>query len=222
MTSPRIVLLHATTVAIGAIAQAFATLWPEAETVNLLDDSLSFDRAREDTLSERMIDRFVTFGRYAAGIGADGVLVTCSAFGPAIERLAGVVQVPVVKPNEAMFEAALASGKRIGMLATFKPSIATMEEEFADFVLERQSSAVLKTILVEEAMESLRRGDTETHNRLLAERAADLAEMDVVMLAHFSTAIAAKQVGARIAAPVLTAPDAAVQRMRAALENAGP
>lgn len=42
----RIVLLHATPVAMAPIQSAFADRWPEAEIVNLLDDGLTIDRAR--------------------------------------------------------------------------------------------------------------------------------------------------------------------------------
>src|SRR5258708_32084238 len=105
--SPRIVLLHATPVAMQPVQTAFSTLWPEAETINLLDDGLSIDRAREDELSESLLDRFVDFGQYGQRMGAAGILITCSAFGPAIAKLAGTVQVPVLKPNEAMFQAAI-------------------------------------------------------------------------------------------------------------------
>ena len=42
----RIVLLHATPVAMAPIHTAFSEIWPEAELVNLLDDGLSIDRAR--------------------------------------------------------------------------------------------------------------------------------------------------------------------------------
>jgi len=216
-TRPRIVLLHATPVAIDPIQNSFARKWPDAELVNLLDDSLSTDRAKDHDLTPRMIERFATLGQYAFSLGAAGILVTCSAFGPAIERLAQELPVPVLKPNEAMFEAALARGKRIGMLATFAPSVVTMTEEFDEFVRRSGSQATLETIVVDHAMAALRKGDAETHNTLIAARAPELAGCDAVMLAHFSTSRAVGPVGAAITAPVLTAPDSAVDRLRTML-----
>ena len=217
--SIRIVLLHATPVAMEPIHAAFAEVWPEAETINLLDDGLSVDRAREHELSEQMIARFVRFGRYGHDMQADGILATCSAFGRAIERLASEVPVPVLKPNEAMFEAALEHGNRVGMLATFGPAVASMTEEFNDYLSKQQASqrantCELKTILVAGAIEALKNGDAARHNALVAERAIELADCDVVMLAHFSTSRAAEAVRAMITVPVLTAPHAAVIRMR--------
>ena len=41
----RIALIHATPAAVGPIKDAFAEAWPEPDLVNLLDDSLSRDRA---------------------------------------------------------------------------------------------------------------------------------------------------------------------------------
>lgn len=216
----RIVLLHATPVAMAPIQSAFAERWPDAETVNLLDDGLSLDRGREPgAISGAMVERFVRFGRYGHDMGADGILITCSAFGPAIDRLIETVPVPVLKPNEAMFRAAIARGQRIGMLATFGPSIGTMTDEFEAFVAETGSRARLRTVLVEDAMAHLRAGDAETHNRLIAARAPELADCDAIMLAHFSTSRAAEAVRAVVDVPVLTAPHAAVDRMRQMVET---
>lgn len=212
---PRIVLLHGTPVAVDPIQKSFAARWPEAEVVNLLDDSLSVDRAKDHDLTMRMFERFTELGGYARRIGADGVLVTCSAFGPAIERMAKELPVPVLKPNEAMFRAALTKGTKIGMLATFAPSVVTMTEEFDAFVRETGSKATLKTIVVDGAMDALRKGDAQTHNELVAARAPELAGCDAIMLAHFSTSRAADKVGAVVSTPVLTAPDAAVDRLKA-------
>jgi hypothetical protein len=37
---------------------------------------------------------------------------------------------PVLKPNEAMIEQAAARGRRIGLLSTFEPTLASMAQEF--------------------------------------------------------------------------------------------
>ena len=216
----RIVLLHATPVAMEPIRSAFAARWPEAEPVNLLDDGLTIDRARDAALTDALTERFVAFGLYGQSLGAAGILVTCSAFGPAIDRLAAACVVPVLKPNQAMFEAAAAHGARIGMLATFAPAVPTMTAEFDGFVAERGGAATLETIVVDGAMDALRAGDAETHNRLIAARARALDHCDAIMLAHFSTSRAFAAVRAAVATPLLSAPSSAVDRMRALVAGA--
>ncbi|WP_405402132.1 aspartate/glutamate racemase family protein [Paracoccus sp. Ld10] len=203
------------------VATAMRVLWPEAEAVNLLDDGLTLDRAKEgETISETLTERFVDFGRYAYRIGADGILVTCSAFGPAIDRMAQVLPIPVVRPNEAMFRDAITAGSRIGMLATFGPAVSTMAEEFDSFAAETCSTATLTTIVVDDAIDLLRAGDVASHNRLVAARAPEFAGCDAIMLAHFSTSRAAEMVRAAVSVPVFTAPEAAVSRMKHLIEHA--
>ena len=130
----RIGLIHATPLAVQPIAASFAALWPQARLHNILDDSLSVDRARDGRLTEAMTQRFIDLSHYAVGCGCEALLFTCSAFGPAIEAAAARSGVPTFKPNEAMFDAALAVAPadavlRIGLLATFEPSIESMAQE---------------------------------------------------------------------------------------------
>lgn len=219
MAAPRIVLIHATPVAMAPIAQAFARDWPEAELTNRLDDGLMRDRDREGLLSEAMIDRFMAFVRQGYAAGADGILATCSAFGAAIERLSAELPVPVLKPNAAMFDAALDHGDRIGMVATFGPAVAGMEAEFREAAAGR--SAHLRTMVADGALDRLRAGDATGHDRIVADAAATLGDCDAVMLAQFSMATAIGAVRQRVTMPVLDAPGAAVRRLRALVE-AGP
>ena len=213
----RIALIHATPVAVDPVKAAFAALWPEADTVNLLDDSLSRDRATAGRLDDAMLRRFQDLADYGIGFGASGILFTCSAFGPAIQAVADRLAIPVLKPNEAMFDAALSQGRRIGMLTSFGPSVASMQEEFDELAKARGSDAAIEIVLVEPAMAALAAGDGPAHDRLLAEAAPRLAGCDVVMLAQFSTARARPSVAAAIDCPVLTSPDSAVARLKAAI-----
>src|SRR3954469_20483782 len=105
----RIALIHALRHSPPPIEASFARLWPEATLMNLLDDSLSADLARDGRLNDTMTERFLSLGRYAAGTGADAILFTCSAFGPCIDAVARQhARMPVLKPNEAMVEHAAA------------------------------------------------------------------------------------------------------------------
>ena len=214
MPKTRIALIHAVAVAIEPVQSAFMELWPDADVVNIFDDSLSPDRARDADLTEAMTGRIVDLGRYALATGADGILYTCSAFGPAIEAFAKTTDRPVLKPNEAMFRRALKAGKRIGMLATFPPSVASMEEEFRQMADEEKVSATIQTVLDADAMAALKQGDAATHNKRLAEASSKLAGCDAILLAHFSTSRAFEAVSAVVSCPVLTSPGAAVEELR--------
>lgn len=216
---PRIALIHATPVAVEPIAAAFAMLWPEAEPVNILDNSLSVDRAKSAALTAALEVRIGDLAVYGRSIGADAILFTCSAFGAAIERAGKTLDVPVLKPNEAMFEEALAFGDRIGMIATFAPAVATMEAEFVEDARRFRPTARLATCLAADAMSALRSGDAETHNQLVAERCAVLTDVDAVMLAHFSTARALEASRAIASWPVLSSPAAAVRKLRRLLSS---
>jgi aspartate/glutamate racemase len=214
---PRIALIHATPLAVQPIEDAFQALWPEAERANVLDDALSRDRARTPELTPAMGGRIQALADYAIDrLSADGVLFTCSAFGEAIEAAARAASVPLLKPNEAMFEAALEHGQRIGMLATFPASVDSMEEEFQVLAAERGVSASITSVCVPEAMAALARGDAETHNRLLAAAAAQLPACDAIMLAQFSTSVALEAVQACVPVPVLTSPNSAVRKLQRA------
>lgn len=207
----RITLIHALKHSIVPIEASFARLWPEARLMNLLDDSLSADLARDGKLTPAMTERFLTMGRYAASTGADGILFTCSAFGPCIEAVAREhAPMPVLKPNEAMIEQAVAKGKTIGLLSTFPPTLVSMPPEFP-------AQVALVPKLAAGALAALDRGDRAEHDRLLVEASKDLRDCDLIALAQYSMAPAAERVADATGRPVLTTPDSAVTKLKALL-----
>ena len=216
----RIALIHALKHSIAAIEEAFGRLWPEARLANLLDDSLSADLAREGALTDGMTDRFLTLARYAKATGADGILFTCSAFGPCIEACAReLAPMPVLKPNEAMIEDAVAMvgrGGRIGLLASFAPTLASMPAEFAIMA----PDIVVVPQLADGAMAALDRGDGEAHDAAAAAAARSLADCDVIALGQFSLARAAGKVSDTAGRPALTTPDSAVNKLKRMLDAA--
>ncbi|WP_225708816.1 aspartate/glutamate racemase family protein [Bradyrhizobium cenepequi] len=204
----RIALIHALKHSIQPIESTFARLWPETRLMNLLDDSLSADLARDGRLTDAMTERFLALGRYVVSTGADAILFTCSAFGPCIEAVARAhAPMPVLKPNEAMIEQAARSGHRVGLLSTFPPTLVSMPPEFP-------ASIELVPKLAEGALAALDRGDRAQHDRLVVEASNDLRDCDVIALAQYSMAPAARAVEQASGRPVLTTPDSAVLKLK--------
>ena len=207
----RIALVHALKHSIVPIEASFARLWPDAKLMNLLDDSLSADLARDGRLTDAMTERFLNIGRYVTSTGSDAILFTCSAFGPCIEAVARQhAPMPVLKPNEAMIEQAVKQGRKIGLLSTFPPTLASMPREFP-------SSVEVVPKLAEGAMAALDRGDRAEHDRIVTEASQHLRGCDVVALAQYSMAPVATMVAEATGRPVLTTPDSAVAKLKTAL-----
>jgi len=200
------------------IAKAFQRRWPQAQTFNLLDDGLPADLERDGRLTEAMTARIGRLADHAVAAGAQGVLFTCSAFGPAIVAAAQRLAQPVLRPDEAMFAAALRAGRRIGLLATFEPAIASTRENFMAQATELGLAPQLEIVCVPAAIAAARAGDVATHDRLVTEAAPQLAHCDAVMLAHFSTSTALEPVQTLLPCPVFSAPEAAVDALRLRLQ----
>ena len=207
----RIALIHALKHSAAPVEAAFARTWPEATLMHLMDTSLSADLAAEGALTPRMTERFLTLARYAAGTGAAGILFTCSAFGPCIEACGrDLSPMPVLKPNEAMIEEA-APYRRIGLLASFPGTLASMPPEFPP-------GTQLTPVLAEGALAALDAGDIATHDRLILEAAHRFGpEVEAIALGQFSIAHMADAIGKATGKPVLTTPDSAVRKLKGML-----
>ena len=218
---PRIALIHALAHSPPPINAALARDWPEAERMNLLDDSLSADLARSGRLDQAMTRRFLALADYCVDQGADAILFTCSAFGPCIAAVAARhAGLPVLKPNEAMIEEAQAlaaqrGGRigRIGLVASFAPTLLAMPPEF---------SAAHQPLcaLAQGALDALDAGDLAAHDDSAVAAAVSLLAQgcSVIALAQFSLARAAPLVAQCTGLPVLSTVDSAVRKLRRLVE----
>jgi Asp/Glu/hydantoin racemase len=125
--------------------------------------------------------------------------------------------IPVLKPNEAMLDAALAAGTRVGLVATFAPSIPALKAELEVMARAKKQSVTVTTRTLPDALAALQSGDAGTHDRLIAEAAAELMHCDALVLGQFSMASAARLIPAQTGCRVLTSPDSAVIRLRETL-----
>ncbi len=211
---PRIALIHALSHSLAPINAALARDWPQAQRMNLSDDSLSADLAAQGQLDEAMTARFQALGDYAVATGAQAILFTCSAFGPCIDAVARRhAALPVLKPNEAMIaevtQLHAQRGGPIGLLASFQPTLDSMPREFP-------ARFELRLALADGAMAALNAGDRDTHDARVLQAALGLAAQgcSAIALAQFSLAHCRAAVAQATGLRVLTTVDSAVRALR--------
>ena len=213
--SKQISLIHATREAIAPVEAAFRDLWPDAVHWSLLDESLTMDLAvAGGQLTPALTDRFLALAAYAAERRPDGILFTCSAFGAAIDEVARTYDVPVLKPNEAVLEEALARGGRVGLLATHPQTLPDMTAEMEKLAGTRGTDLTVVPLLVEGAWADLGAGNRAAHDRAVVEAAPDLSDCGAIVLAQFSMAPLASEISDKTGLPILTSPHAAVAEMK--------
>ena len=220
----RVALIHALEESVQPARAAFSECWPESYAFDLLDTSLAEDFAHSGKLDADMVGRFQALAQYAAGstgIGgrAAGILFTCSAFGPAIDAVKACSPIPVLRPNESAFEAALQMGCRLGLLVTFGPSKQSLETELRSMAAEKGQTVEIRTVLAEGALAALKRGHGHEHDRIVAEAAVGLGAVDAIILGQFSLARARDVVTAACRRPVITTPHSAVLALRHRIEQ---
>jgi aspartate/glutamate racemase len=223
MIELKVVLIHATELAVKPVSTAFQQLWPQARCMNVLDDGLTSDLIRAGSLTDSMVARMVSLAKYSQSAGAHGILYTCSAFGAAIDEAKKTVDLPILKPNEAMFDEALdiceklGGRRRIGLLTTFKPASVTMRDELEVAIHARNLPVQVESACDQKAIEALNVGDVGMHDQLVVDLARTLVECDVLLLGQFSMARSQKLVADATQKTVLSSPDSAVRRLKSML-----
>lgn len=219
-TAPKIALISAVTAAIAPARDALDELYPAAEVWNILDDRLLSDADERGGLDDALRARMTRLIDHALAEGADGVLLTCSLYGPVATGTRR--DVPVLAPDEAAFREIAASGyDRVLVVASFDGAKEDSIERLETELRAAGSSTVVTGIAVPEAMAATKAQDAEALRAALIAACLPLAPtVDAVFLAQYSLAPAARDLAAAIGIPVLSGPASSAAELRDRLDAA--
>ena len=203
MTAP-LALFHTGQAHVSTFGPLIAQLAPEIPLVHHVRQDL-LDAAQPRGLTPGIRRRAVREMLGLADAGAATVLCTCSTLGPAAETAADLSDVPILRVDRPMMEAALDRGPRIAVAAclasTIGPTRALLERVAADCGVRPE----VTEILLAEAWPLFAAGNRAGYATAIAqglERAAP--EVDAVILAQASMAPAAER--CTLPVPVLSSP----------------
>ena len=213
-------LVHTSATLVPVFAQLCREKLPGVNVFNIADDSLVKGIMKAGSLTPVIARRVAGYLESAELAGADYIMVTCSSIGAAVEAGAKLIGVPVLRVDQPMADKAVATGKKIGVVATLRTTL----EPTADLISRRAAMAgkqiELTSRLCEGAFEALMSGDTTGHDGKVAAALKELAQQaDVIVLAQASMARvveALKPEEKRV--PILASPNIAVEYLATVLK----
>lgn len=219
MKKKRLGLVHTSATLVPVFAALCKERLPGVEVFNIADDSLVRGIREAGSLTATIARRVAGYLESAELAGADYIMVTCSSIGAAVEAGAKLVGVPVLRVDQPMADLAVATGKRIGVVAT----LSTTLEPTADLISRRAAIAgkkiELTSKLCEGAFEALMSGDATTHDAKVAAALKELSQqVDVIVLAQASMARVVDTLAPEDKrVPILASPDIAVDYLATVL-----
>lgn len=215
-----VAIVHTSFVSVEPFALLFAELGPDVTLRHVVDADVLVTVRRVGGVDGSVEERMRTHYHAAARSGCDAILNTCSSVGEVADRLAGELDVPVVKVDEAMAERACALGARVGVVATLATTLGPTVRLVEAAAARLGDPVSVTSQLVEQAFPALERGARDEHDRLLRDAIGRLADtVDVVVCAQGSMAPLAEGLPP-LAVPVLTSPRLGVERTLAVLGGA--
>lgn len=215
----RVFLVHPTPLAMAPIDEAFKTLWPQAQTINVLDESLYTDIPQDGTLAPAIYDRVASLLRHCELSGADGILFSGSTFGPAVDKARAGVRVPVLRAEEAMMDQAVTLGDRLLLVCTAKRAMPVVRGTLDTAVKRAGAKRAITELWVKGARDAITSGDVVTHDKLIAEQVMAAGDFDVIIFGQISMVPARTPLPPDITRRIVSGPEATVVRMRALIDH---
>ena len=191
----------------------------DARVFNMVDESLLCDIIGHGCCPPATAKRLVGHVLAAEGAGAEYILVTCSSMGRAVEASRTLVASKVLRVDEPMADRAVATGNRIGVIATLPSTL----EPTAALIRSRAAAAgkdvLLSTRVVDGAFEAVMSGNGARHDELVGAALRELGRAnDVIVLAQASMARVVESLRAEDKpVPILSSPRSAVEHLASLL-----
>jgi Asp/Glu/hydantoin racemase len=214
--SDLLVLVHTVSPLLPVFDRLAAQMLPGALLKHILDEPLLEVVRMRGGLADSDTARLIEHVDLAEAIGAKAVLVTCSTISPLVDRLKDGARLPVFKIDEAMLDAAVHLGPRIGVLATNPTTLGPTSQLLQERAAAANRSIELEAQLIPDALQALLAGDGDTHDRLVGEAIQSISSrVDAIVLAQASMARVLEVLpeSAR-SKPVLSSPHLALERLQ--------
>lgn len=214
----KVAIIHTSFVSVNDLKALFAKFVPEAQVINIVDDSLLPEVMANGSITPGIVKRICTYALNAQEQGADLIFNQCSSVGEAADVAKKMLKIPYLKVDDAMAEKAVEIGNKIAVVATVASTMGPSTRLVSRAAEKINKQVVITECLVDGALDVLmKEGDVEKHNKMILQVIEKIAEQhDVIVLAQGSMTVLLPHL-AHIKTTILTSPHLGVQRAREVL-----
>lgn len=224
MSHRRICLIHTAPVMVKVFTPLCRYSLPDVKVTQIINEAMIKDTIEAGRVRQPTIDALIAFSESSFKLGMELVMVTCSSVGPAVDLIQKRFDKPVLRVDEAMAEAAVARGRRIGVAATLRTTLEPTSQLLRRKAEEAGKEIELVECLCEGAFEALMEGEAFFNDVQVAKAMINaLGDVDVIVLAQASMArVVDRLPRGALKAPVLSSPELAMDRLRETLARLRP
>lgn len=194
----KVAVIHTTAVTYEGINSRLKALAPDAEVMNIVDDSLLNDVKREGKL----------------------ILNACSSVGEGVDVIRPLLTIPYLKIDEPMARTAVERGDKIAVYGTVKTTLEPSARLIRRIAESAEKDVAVDSYLASDAFEALTaEKNQDKHNQILEALIRDTQEQyDVLVLAQASMSVLIPCLS-DISKPILSSMDSGVEAAAAALKE---
>jgi Asp/Glu/hydantoin racemase len=198
----------------------FKELIPDVEVIDFVDSHILADVRRVGKVQNSHIRRMCHLAQAAEDAGVDLIFSACSSLGPSMDVARGLVNVPIVKIDDAMTKRAVELGSIIGVMATVPTTLQPTVDLIQQWAAADCKSVKVIQHLCEGAFDVLMGGDRERHDQMVLDGALHLApQVDLIVLAQASMSRLAPMLSEKTGKTVLSSPRLAAEYVKSQLEQ---
>jgi Asp/Glu/hydantoin racemase len=217
--SKKVALIHTGFALVEVLKNLFNEIIPEAELINILDDSLLREVLKEGKVTKPVTERMISYFKAAEHYKVDAILNVCSSVGEVTDIARMIIDTPIVKIDDAMTEMAVKKATSIGVAATLKTTLdptCRLLEKKADIIGKK---ITMTRTLCPGAFEELINGNAKKHDEMVLESIKELSnKVELVVLAQGSMARLAGDLDEGLSKKVLSSPRSGVLEVKRVLE----
>jgi Asp/Glu/hydantoin racemase len=211
----RLALIHTVFFVADMFKKKLAARYPDLQSFHMVDESLLQELMRSNgVMTPGLVRRLATLAGLARDAGAGVILFSCSSTSPAVDMVRPMIDVPIVKIDDPLADAAVRIGGKIGVICTTRTTLGPSERLIREHAVRQGRKVEIVTRLDTAAFEAVMAGNKALHDERVRQAAVELSgECDVIVLAQASMAHLAPDLAGRVKVPVLASPDLCVEAL---------